>query len=504
MVDRLILVVIVFLSFTCWGEKNQTSHTPAPVRARFSDEVVIKLAQNLAASPCTLPQLPAGSPLPKLNYDQYRDIHNNRSHDIWDNEPVPFRVELLPAGFIYNTPVQIFIVEKGISHEMKAIPEMFTFDSSVSQIPDSALAFSGFRVLTHLNSDSVWDECIVFQGASYFRAVARKTNFGLSARGLAIHTAQQTGEEFPVFTRFWIERPARNATGIAVHALLDSRSVAGAYRFLITPGVETTVNVDLTLFPRTTLDTFGIAALTSMFLFGPCDRCRVQDYRDAVHDSEGLLVVSASGEHTWRALTNPSVLQISSFTSEAPKGFGLIQRSRMVSDYQDFEAKYDRRPSAWIEPKGNWGAGSVTLVEIPSDREFNDNIVAFWQPKESIPAGQPWKASYQMMWNTTPRLPAGLGTVTATRCGPLASGRDRLFVIDFDKATGSKKGLQTKVTTSGGKLKNIVLQNNPLTLGVRASFELDPEEARVADLRLQLMRGARPASETWLYLWTIR
>ena len=206
----------------------------------------------------------------------------------------------------------------------------------------------------------------MFQGASYFRAVGRGNTYGLAARGLALRTAHPAGEEFPAFTRFWVERPATNATGIVMHALLDSPSVTGAYRFSVTPGIETIMDVDMTLFPRVALDNVGIAPLTSMFLFDESNRTRIDDFRDEVHDSDGLQVVLASGERIWRPLANPTQLQVSSFTSEAPRGFGLIQRSRNASDYHDLEAHYEIRPSAWIEPTSNWGAGSVQLVEIPT------------------------------------------------------------------------------------------------------------------------------------------
>ncbi|MEE7475774.1 hypothetical protein MHIMP23_05120 [Methylobacterium hispanicum] len=36
----------------------------------------------------------------------------------------------------------------------------------------------------------------------------------------------------------------------------------------------------------------------------------------------------------------------------------------------------------------------------------------------------------------------------------------------------------------------------------RVAFELDPGSERASELRLQLRRGDRPVSETWLYRWT--
>ncbi len=227
----------------------------------------------------------------------------------------------------------------------------------------------------------------MFQGASYFRAVAQHLLYGLSARGLAINTAEPSGEEFPAFTHFWIERPAPRASSIVIYALLESASTTGAYRFTVQPGVETVMDVELTLFPRADMHVVGIAPLTSMFLFDETNRGRLDDYRPEVHDSDGLQITSKTGEHIFRQLANPIKLQVSTFTTQPPQGFGLVQRSREQSDFQDFENLYERRPSAWVEPKGDWGAGAVELVEIPSGRESNDNIVAFWRPAQASESG---------------------------------------------------------------------------------------------------------------------
>jgi periplasmic glucans biosynthesis protein len=471
-------------------------------RYRFDANTVLDLARRTGASAYVPKQLDNPA-LQQLNYDQYRDIRFNPESGIWRNEQVPFRIELFPAGFLFSTPVTVSVVEGGLARDLAAGPGMFMLGKSVAKpLANQSLPLSGFRVRTRLNTRSVWDEFLVFQGASYFRAVCRDTLYGLSARGLAIRTAHPTGEEFPAFTRYWIERPAANAGAIVVHALLDSPSTAGAYRFAITPGVETVVDVSVTLFPRVALDDVGLAPLTSMFLFDESDRARIDDFRDEVHDSDGLQIVTASGERVWRPLKNPTQLQVSSFTSQAPRGFGLVQRSRRVSDYHDLEAHYEQRPSAWIEPTSEWGAGAVQLFEIPTNNETNDNIVAFWRPRDAIPAGKPHHFSYRMRWNKQPKLTPVLGKATSTRTGPSFDGKRRIFVVEFNGTGRSIEGLRVDLGTSAGRLSNLVLQPSPLTKGVRASFELDPSNSNVAELRLRLLRGDRPVSETWLYRWT--
>jgi len=476
-------------------------------RYRFSDSTVIEAARRAASTPFVSRKLDS-TVMQQLTYDQYRDIRFNADAGIWRNEQVPFRVELLPAGFLFQSPVKVSIVESGMARDLTGDIGMFSLGPHVPKALAElqSLPLSGFRVRTRLNSRSVWDEFLVFQGASYFRAVDRGGAYGLSARGLAIRTAHATGEEFPMFTQFWIERPATNASGIVVHALLDSPSTTGAYRFSVVPGAETIMNVDVTLFPRVALDNLGIAPLTSMFLFDESERARIDDFRDEVHDSDGLQIVLASGERVWRPLRNPTQLQVSSFTSEAPKAFGLIQRSRRASDYQDLEARYERRPSAWIEPTSDWGPGSVQLVEIPTNNETNDNIVSFWRPKEPIPAGKPWHISYRLRWNSQPKLLPALAKASSTRTGPSFDGKRRIFVVEFTGTGRTLEGLKVDAGTSAGKLSNIVMQPNPLTKGVRVSFELDPVDADVAELRLRLLRtddqDERPISETWLYRWT--
>jgi glucans biosynthesis protein len=496
------ILVAVSISFAGVAAMRQEPAGKAPSRYRFAENTVLEMAKRVAAEPHSPRVTDERSPVRQVSYDQYRDIRVNPESAVWRTEQVPFRLELLPSGWLFQNAVKVSVVEAGMARELSAPPGTFVLGPSVAKLKDQSIPPSGFRVRTHINSPSVWDEFLVFQGASYFRSLSRDGVYGVSARGLALKTAHPTGEEFPAFTHFWIERPSTNASGLVIHALLESVSTTGAYRFSVIPGVETIMDVDMTLIPRVALESVGIAPLTSMFLFDESVRTRIDDFRDEVHDSDGLQVLLASGEQIWRPLANPTQLQVSSFTNVAPKAFGLVQRSRKPLDYQDLEAKYERRPSAWIEPTSNWGAGAVELIEIPSDRETNDNIIAFWRPKDPIPAGKPWHASYRLRWNTQPRVTPALGRTTMTRSGPSFDGKRRLFVIDFREVGKTPDGIRIEAGTSAGKLGNVVLQPNPSTKGLRASFELTPGEATVAELRLRLMKGDRPVSETWLYRWT--
>ncbi len=405
---------LLVLAFALGVADARPAPAPAPdkppVTYPFSFDTLLADAKRRAATPYA-PQhnrLPAG--LDKLSPEQYRSIRFNPDAGIWRTEQLPFRLELLRAGYNMQTSVTVSTVEDGVAQDVVATPAMFEMESTLpAQLGKVSLPLSGFRVRSRINSNKVWDEFLVFQGASYFRAVAKSLLYGLSARGLAINTAEPSGEEFPAFTHFWIERPGAHAGALVIYALLESESTTGAYRFTVQPGVETLTDVDLTLFPRTEMRVAGIAPLTSMFLFDETNRGRLDDYRPEVHDSDGLQIAAASGEQIFRPLANPIKLQVSTFTTQQPKGFGLVQRSRQQSDFQDFDAQYERRPSAWIEPQGDWGPGSVELVEIPSGRESNDNIVAFWRPAQSLTPGHPAHFAYRIVWSAEPAVAQVLG-----------------------------------------------------------------------------------------------
>jgi len=486
--------------------RRPAAPAPPPVAVPAPDtslDMVLAEAKRRAASAYVPQHGSLPSWLDRLGPDQYRSIRFNPDLAIWRADGLPFRIDLLPVGFNFQTMVTVSVIDNGKAQDLLATPDMFEFGPNAPPPPPKAvLPLSGFRIRYAINTNKVWDEFLVFQGASYFRAVAQQQVYGLSARGLALNTAEPSGEEFPAFTHFWIVRPEKNAKEIVIYALLESESTTGAYRFTVHPGGETAMDVDMTLFPREELRVPGIAPLTSMFLFDETNRGRLDDYRPEVHDSDGLQVLTSSGESVWRPLANPAKLQVSTFTTQAPAGFGLVQRSRTMSDFQDLDAQYERRPSAWIEPRSDWGSGSVELVEIPSGRETNDNIVAFWRPAQNIPAGHPAHFAYHMVWLGEPRPPKGIGETVSTRSGASLDGKRRVFQLDFVGAGEQTEGLRIEGGASAGKISNTMLVPNPTIHGLRASFELDPNGADLIELRLRIMRDKTPVTETWLYRWT--
>ena len=472
----------------------------------FSAALVKKLAADLASKPFVAPP-PASERWANLGYDQYRDIRFRRERALWHGEHRNFELQLLPAAWLYKDPETINVVSGGISRAIAPDNAWFTFGNVVGPPPAGAapIAFSGFRLTGPINQPRLFDEIIVFQGASYFRAVSKGQTYGLSARGLAIDTAQPSGEEFPFFRSFWIEAPASRQPYVVVHALLDSASTTGAYRFRISGGAPTTVDVEATLYPRRDLLHAGIAPLTSMFLFSGIDRARIEDFRPAVHDSDGLAIANAAGERVWRPLTNPRRLQVSAFTVRDLTGFGLLQRARNFAAYQDLEARYDRRPSAWVAPRGAWGEGSVLLVEIPSEEEIHDNVVAFWRPVWPYGAGQSYAFAYRLTWPDDV-FASGLARVRDTFSG-LSNGPERKagavrYVVDFVGPTLLDPALpDAALHATAGSVSTPVVERNPYR-GVRVDFLLNPGQADLAELRLELKRKGKTVSEVWLARWT--
>jgi glucans biosynthesis protein len=475
----------------------------------FQFATVVGIARALSQSPYKPPQAPLPEFLAGMNYDQYRNIEFNRESAIWAKSRLNFQMQLFHRGFLFLDPVEITLVSQGQRQRLAYSPEFFKRGHLVAApLPSEDLGYSGFRLHYRLNNPRIFEEFVVFQGASYFRAVGKRQNYGQSARGLAIKTADPRGEEFPVFRAFWVEEPPRTSRIVVVNAVLDSPSVAGAYRFTIRPGNTTVIDVEAVLFPRADLRNVGLAPATSMYLFSASGRARFDDFRPQVHDTDGLLVLNGHGEMLWRPLANPSTLQVSAFQDRSLRGFGLMQRDRDPRNYQDLEALYHTRPSLWIEPDGDWGEGAVVLTEIPSAIEIHDNIVAFWSPRKIIPAGSEFRFAYRMHWGGEPKVSAGYARVVATRRGrPVTSPDDpgTLFVLDYSGLPAGRKSRELPkptVTASQGKVRNVVVRDNPETGGYRLTFILDPGKFELSELRAELAFDKGHRAEVWVYRWT--
>jgi glucans biosynthesis protein len=472
-------------------------------------EMVRARAVALASTPYIAPVQQVGAPA-AWDYDQQRQVRFRSDRTRWTDDGSLVHLQYFPTGYAFRTPVELYEVIDGQVRPVVVDSADFDAPPELAAALTQILGVSGFRLQSQINTPGVYDEIAVFQGASYFRSLGRQELYGLSARAIALGTGEQ-GEEFPDFRAFWLERPAPGATTVVVHALLDGPSVAGAYRFTITPGEATMFEVEARLYPRRDITNGGAAPQTSMFLFGPADRSADPDFREAVHDSDGLEIWTSDGRRIWRPLVNPKAVQITRFQDTSPRGFGLMQRARKLDDYSDLEAQYERRPSLWMEPVGAWGEGAVVLVELPTEKEGDDNIAAFWRPAQPWKAGQGVRFDYRLYWGEGSPDANAPARVVQTRVGGVRTGgaivgKDVQFVIDFAGLPTSAPGLQAVVSASTGATSPATLTPYPAPdqngATMRAAFRFTPPAVGPADLELRLVGDAGDLSETWRFLWT--
>ncbi|HEY2146124.1 MAG TPA: glucan biosynthesis protein D [Steroidobacteraceae bacterium] len=454
-----------------------------------------------------------------LGYDQYQSLRFRTDHSLWGDAGLSFRLQFFHVGRGFSQAVHLYEVSDGKAREILYDPAMFEFDKAGIDpaVMRGHAGFAGFRVqfVTDWKADVA-----AFLGAAYFRAVGGDTRqYGLSARALAVDTAFPRPEEFPRFTSFWFERPAKGADTMNLYALMDSPSISGALRFQVSPGGTLIMDIDAALYPRKPIERLGIAPLTSMFYYGENDRRAVNDWRPEIHDSDGLSMWTGSGEWIWRPLTNPAQTHLNSFADDNPRGFGLLQRDRVWDHYQDDGVYYDRRPSLWVEPKpsagGGWGKGAVQLVEIPTADETNDNIVLFWNPQDKPKGGEELLFSYRLYWGTRMPFASSLAQTIATRTGIGGIvGQKRQyyswhFAVDFSggELGALSKGANVEAvigTSRGSSTEHVTVHYVEEFKGYRALFDVRPPDDSndAVDLRLYLRIDGRPLTETWIYQWT--
>ncbi|WP_076366276.1 glucan biosynthesis protein [Phaeovulum vinaykumarii] len=497
----------------------ETAPEMAPDPAQpFSFDLLTEEMRALAATAHERPKVKA-SFLDNLTYDDYRLINFNPDRALWKGQGTLFTLAAFHMGWLFKEPVRLFEVDTkaAAARELTFSTDDFLYyNEMAARAPEHAAmpGVAGFRLASPMNRADVFDEVVAFLGASYFRALGRGSAYGLSARGLAINTGMRRAEEFPRFSRFYIERPAPGAEEIVLFAALESPSVTGAYRFVIRPGATTVMDVTLRLFFRAAVDQLGIAPLTSMFLFSEKNRADFDDYRPNVHDSDGLCIERADGDVLWRPLNNPPRLASSYFVEDSPRRFGLHQRDRDFDHYQDASARYERRPSVDVEPLGDWGRGVVRLVEIPTDLEVNDNIVAFWVPEGQVSAGESREFAYRLHWGDLPHdkddtrayideTRAGHGGVS----GVANTDGTRKFVIDF--RGGIIAGLpgdaeiEAVASVSRGEIVTKTLSRIPERGIWRLVLDVAGDEGETVELAAHLRGYDRKLSETWLYQWIV-
>lgn len=475
----------------------------------FSFDDVAARAHALAQRPYQAVNRKPPAELAALTYDQYRDIRFRPDRALWRAEQLPFELMFFHLGKFQTDPVAINeVTPQGTRHIRYSSADFDYGKNKLSPQRWGDVGFAGFRAHYPLNNAAYKDELVVFLGASYFRALGAGQLYGLSARGLAIDTVGGNGEEFPRFTEFWIVRPDAAAKTLTVFALLDSPRASGAYQFDIHPGQQTTMDIRARLYLRDGVATLGIAPLTSMYQFGENQPHRL-DFRPEVHDSDGLMVATGEGEWIWRPLVNPPHILTSSFAMNSLRGFGLMQRDRHFSNYEDGEARYELRPSAWVEPVGDWGPGRVELVQLSTPDETNDNIVAYWVPQQLPARGQPLDFAYRLHWQgeAMQRPPGGWAVQSRVGRGFAELGpNEHQYIVDFtgpglDKLPADA-GVKAVVTApANGEIVESNAYRVDATgywrMAVRVK-QLRPD--RPTEMRAYLQHGQDVLTETWSYL----
>lgn len=464
-------------------------------------------SQQPYKAPAQVPQF-----MRDLDYNQFQEIRFKPEKSLWQDNGSRFQIMMMPPGLFYGHPVVLNEIDaEGVSR-ISFEKKQFSYPNQefAKRVP-ADLGYAGFKVTYPLHEPDIQSQFLVFAGASYFRGVGRENSFGISARGIAVDTGLASGEEFPSFVEFWLERPSAESDSMVVYGLLDGPSVVGAYRFSIHPGDETKVEVKARLFPRKDIKLLGVAPLTSMFYYGENTSRPVGEWRPQVHDSDGLLVHDGvSGEWLWRPLINPRTLRMSYLQTENVRGFGLLQRDAAFSQFEDISARYEKRPSAWVEPKGDWGKGQVVLVEIPTKSETNDNIVAFWRPEADVSQGQELEFEYTLGFggSNIPGQPAGRAVQTFIGDGNRVGGgnAEGAYRIITDFAGGPLDELDAQASvvskvTGGEKIEVIehFVERLEPNGRWRLSMLVRPPTTETLALRAFLSLDDKPLTETWTY-----
>ena len=477
----------------------------------FSFDGLVERARALSTKPYVPPYRPAPDVVAKIDYDEHGKIRFKPDRALFARGPGPYPVMFFHLGQWFKSSVKMHALEKGQAREIFYSPDDFDMpaDSVARKLPRDS-GFAGFRFHeARRRSDWKTQDWLAFLGASYFRAIGDLGQYGISARGIALNTsAAGTSEEFPEFTEFYIEPAASEGQPAFVYALLSGPSVTGAYRFTCHRNKNVVMEVDANLFVRNSIAQLGLAPLTSMFWFAEYDAGFRVDWRPEIHDSDGLALWTGAGERIWRPLHAPLRTVTSSFVDKTPRGFGLLQRDRTFDHYLD-GVRYERRPSLWVEPLGDWGGGAVKLVEIPTDDEIHDNIVAFWESSQPAKAGSSFKLSYRLHWQADEPFPAdNVAHVYSTRIGKGGKpGTVRpkgvtKFVVDFAGKPLEALPRDTKpianITASRGEISYVFVEPVPDTKRWRTQFDLALNGTEPAEIRMFLRNGDKTLSETWL------
>ncbi|MES1926406.1 glucan biosynthesis protein [Salinisphaera sp. T31B1] len=503
------------------GVSAFASWPPLACAARLTDaseafdfDQIIDRARKAATRPYDKPEPRHTKLLDELGYDAFMGIHSRTSQALWAGEKQPFAVEFFHLDQNARDAVNIHVVANGRSRRVRYQPSLFRYDDpGVKERLPEDLGFAGFRLIDQRSDGLEW---LAFKGASYFRSPGSLNQYGLSARGIAIDTGYGDGEQFPRFSDYWLVKPEAGDESITLYALLTGENITGAYRMVCSRPGEVIMDIQAHLFQRTPVRRLGVAPLTSMFWFSETNARVGTDWRPEVHDSDGLAIHTGKGQRIWRALANPPRTHYSAFSDQGPRGFGLIQRDRMFDHYQDPDVGFERRPSLWVEPNGDWGKGHIGLLELPTNEEIYDNVNAFWVPNGSESAGTAWQFDYRLLWTDRAPFPAGMARAVATRTGRAGepgtydqqAPTARKFVVEFDGGALGRLQAEAKpsihVEASHGRIVNPYLSKITDSTRWHAFFDWTgsaPADDQPVELRCYIAHDGTTLTETWTYAY---
>jgi glucans biosynthesis protein len=478
----------------------------------FSYDGLKRHARERALHPYVPPPRPDPRIVAKIDYDAHGKLRFRKEFVLFRDSAFPITFQ--HVGKFFAKTVRMYAVQGGTAREVLYSPAYFTIgvEHVAAGLGAEPSAFAGFWIHEpiHVGDMDRVEPWATFLGASYFRGVGELGQVGMSARGIALAPGGPGPEEFPDFVAFWLEPAAAVDRPVTVYALLDGPLLAGAYRFRLRRTRGVVMDIEAAIYPRRTIERLGLAPLTSMFWFSETAKPTMVDWRPEVHDSDGLAVWTGAGERIWRPLNNPPRIMISSFRDERPRGFGLLQRDRNFDHYLD-GVRYDRRPSTWVEPLGDWGRGMVQLVEIPTDDEIHDNITAMWVPETPPGAGTEIALAYRLHWLADEPYPGGVARCVATRLGnggqpgqPRPKGV-RKFMVEFLGGPLVKlpKGVlpEPVLSASRGTFSYVYAEAVPNDVPGhwRAQFDFTVEGSDPVEMRCYLRVGDVVLTETWLY-----
>ncbi|MFP4272313.1 MAG: glucan biosynthesis protein [Halothiobacillaceae bacterium] len=476
----------------------------------FSFEQVIKEAEALAAAPF---ETPAQSPALDAVGDE---IPMRDQARLWAETDNGYRIRGLHRNRFRQTEVAVHEVASGEARPWTYRKSAFDYrDPATARDVPPDLGFGGIEIQrSHAADDEGADQTLLrISGEGFVYQPADGAVHGVSARLLlAEQNTRQPGEQTPFFRTIWIERPANAEVPLVLYALIDAPGLTAAARLTVDPDDpdQLGVAVDLRVFLREDLSVLGMAALSSHFWYGENDRRMARDWRPEVHGSDGLAMITGTGNRLWRPLINPPYPDDSLFSDVDPGGFGLLQRDRALNSYQDTQTAYHELPDLWITALEDWGEGSVVLRESHTETADIDNVLAFWNPRPPADAGTRWRFAFRMDFGQAAQPPAeDLLEVIATRIGlahyagePRDDGTLRL-VIDMapsrEGETPRAMEPEALVTTSRGSVEVVDLSRVVGSNQWRLMIDLNASGRDPVDLSAQLAVDGVPVSETWLY-----